>query len=432
MTVDGSDLGDYAQKFLGTPYVWAGNDLKKGVDCSGLVVQVFKHFGIDLPRTTYDMIGEGAPVGMKGLRAGDLIFFDNDGNRTPDHVGIYLGNGKMVHAPRPGKSVEVVDITKGYYLDKFMGGRRISGVHATGASSTDYENTPALSPEELAASYGWSYGFLNSNPELKKIFNKAVDETWTPEKFQAEIRDTAWWKKTSDTKRQAELLKSTDPATYRAQLEAATVQVKQLAAEMGAAIPEGKFSKIAKQVIESGMDENQLRYAIGGYIDFTKKGTLRGEAAMHEYTMKQFAYANGVKLSDSAIKKQAQLVSRKLATVQDFQDQVRQMAVSTFPAYQKQIEAGVNVSDIASPYMQMMSDELEIPYQQIDVMNPQIKSALNSLDKDGKPAGMNLYDFQQQLRSDPRWKQTGQARNSVMAVGSQVLRDMGLLGGPGE
>ena len=432
MTVDGSDLGEYASKFLGTPYVWAGNDLKKGVDCSGLVVQVFKHFGIDLPRTTYDMIGEGAPVGMKGLRAGDLIFFDNDGNKTPDHVGIYMGNGKMIHAPRPGKSVEVVDITKGYYLDKFMGGRRISGVHATGASAADYENSPQLTPEELAASYGWSYGFLNSNPELKKKFNEAVDENWTPEKFQAEIRDTSWWKKTSETKRRAQLLKSSDPATYRAQLDAATLQVKQLAAEIGAAIPEGKLKKIATQVIDMGMDEDQLRNAIGGYIDFTKKGTLRGEAAMHEYTMKQFAYANGVELSDQAIKKQAQLVSRKLATVQDFQDQVRKTAASLFPAYQKQIDAGVNMSDVAAPYMQMMSDELEIPYQQIDIRNPQIKAALNSVDKDGKPAGMALSDFQQQLRADPRWKRTSAARDGVMAVGSQVLRDMGLLSGSGQ
>lgn len=430
MSTDGIDIGDYAQQFTGTPYVWGGNDLSGGVDCSGLVQQVYKHFGIDLPRTTYEQIGEGAPVGVKGLRAGDLVFFDTDGNsKTADHVGIYLGNGKMIHAPRPGKSVEVVDMTKGYYLDKFMGGRRVSGVHTTGAKSSDYEETPKLTPEELASTYGWSYGFLNSNPELKQKFKEAVDGTWTAEKFQAELRDTKWWKSTSDTRRQAQLQQKTDPATWQASLQAAQVQVRQLAAEMGAAIPDGKLKSIAKNMIETGADEDQMRYALGQYVTFTKNGTLRGEAGMHEYTMKQFAYANGVPMSDQAIKKQAQLVTRKLATTEDFQNQVRQSAISMFPAYQKQIEAGTNVADIASPYMQMMSSELELPYQSIDVANPQIKAAMNSLGKDGKPAGITLSDFQQQLRSDPRWKSTASAQNSVMNVGSQVLRDMGLLGG---
>lgn len=425
----GGDIGDYAQQFLGTPYVWGGNDLKGGIDCSGLVQQVYKHFGIDLPRVTYDQIGEGAPVSMKGLRAGDLVFFDTSGNNSPSHVGIYLGGGRMIHAPRPGRSVEVVDITKGYYMDKFLGGRRISGVKTSGASSSDYEETPKLTPEELAASYGWAYGFMNSNKELKRLFDQAVKGTWTAEKFQAELRDTEWWKSTSETRRQAQVMQKTDPATWKASLNAAEIQVRQLAAQMGAAIPEGKLSKIAKNMIETGADEDQMRYALGEYVTFTKKGTLRGEAAMHEYTMKQFAYANGVKLSDQAIKNQAQMVTRKLATSQDFEDQIRKTAISMFPAYEKQISAGVNVADIASPYTQMMSEELELPFQSIDVTDPLIREAMNGLDPKGIPAGITLTDFQSKLRSDPRWKQTTAAQNSTMQVGAQVLRDMGLLGG---
>jgi len=427
MATDGGSIGDYAKQFIGTPYVWGGDSLTGGVDCSGLVQQVYAHFGIKLPRVTYDQIGEGAPVGMKGLRAGDLVFFDTSGSNSPSHVGIYLGAGKMIHAPRPGKSVEVVDITKGYYLDKFLGGRRISGVHTTGARSSDYEETPKLTPEELASNYGWAYGFLNSNSELKKLFKEAVAGTWTADKFQAELRDTEWWKSTSETRRQAQVQQKTDPATWQASLQAATIQVRQLAAEIGAAVPESKIKGIAKNMIETGADEAMMRDALGQYVTFTKDGTLRGEAAMHEYTMKQFAYANGIKLSDAAIKKQAQLVVRRLATTEDFENEVRASAISMFPAYQQQIEAGVNVADIAGPYMQMMSDELELPYQSIDVTNPQIKGAMNSLDKDGKPAGMTLTDFQQQLRSDPRWKATTAARESTLAVGAQVLKDMGLL-----
>lgn len=428
MAISGLDIVNFAKKYLGTPYVWGGNDLNKGVDCSGLVQQVFKNFGINVPRVTYDQIGQGAPVGLKGLRAGDLVFFDNDGNKTPDHVGIYMGNGKMIHSPRPGSKVKIADMAKDYGMDKFIGGRRISGVHATGAKSSDYEESPNLTPEELASQYGWAYGFLNSNPDLKGLFEKAVDGSWTPEKFQAELRDTEWFKSTSETRRQAQVTQKTDPATWNAMLDAAIVQVRQLAAEIGAAIPEGKISKIAKNMIETGADEDQMRYALGQYVTFTKDGTLRGEAAMHEYTMKQFAYANGVELSNAAIKKQAQMVVRKLATTEDFQNQVRQSAASLFPAYADQIQAGTNVRELADPYMQMMSEELELPYQSIDLKNPTIRHAMNGMDKQGAPVGATLSEFQSQLRSDPRWKETSAARDSMMGVGLNVLKDMGLIG----
>jgi hypothetical protein len=425
--IAGTDIGDYASQYIGTPYVWGGNDLSSGVDCSGLVQQVFKNFGIDLPRTTYDMIGEGKPVSIKGLRPGDLVFFDTSSKSGADHVGIYLGGGKMIHAPRPGKAVEVVDITKGYYLDTFMGGRRISGVHAVGAKDSDYAESPKLTPEELAASYGWAYGFLNSNSELKGKFQQAVDESWTPQKFQAEIRDTKWWKETSDTRRQAQVAQKTDPATWNAQMDAATIQVRQLAAEIGAAIPDSKISKIAKNMLETGMDESQLRYALGGYVTFTKDGTLKGEAGMHEYTMKQYAYNMGIKLDDQTIKNQAQRVVRKVATTQDYESEVRDQAKSMFPAYAKQIDSGSTLKDIASPYMSLMSQELEIPDNSIDVMNPLIKKALNGLDADGNPGGVSLTDFQNQLRSDPRWKQTNNAQDSMMSTGLKVLKDMGLV-----
>lgn len=426
MATDGVSIGDYAKNYIGLPYVWGGTSLTSGADCSGFVQSVFKHFGVDLPRVTYDQIGEGKAVGMKGLRPGDLVFFDTSSKEGPDHVGIYLGDGKMIHTPRPGKSVEIVDMTKGYYMDRFMGGRRIDGVHATGATASDFEQSPKLTPEELASSYGWAYGFLNSNSELKALFKKAVDETWTQDKFQAEVRDTKWWKTTSDTRREAQVTQKTDPATWNAQLSAAIIQVRQLAAEVGAAVPDSKISKIAKNMLETGMDENQLRYALGDYVTFTKDGTLRGEAAMHEYTIKEYAYNMGIKLTDQAIKNQAQQVVRKVATTQDFESQIRDQAKSMFPGYAEAIDAGSTIRDIASPYIQMMSDELEIPYQSIDVMDPIVKKALNGLDAKGKPAGVNLYDFQRQLRGDLRWKQTDKAIEGAMATGVKVLRDMGL------
>lgn len=85
-------LAMQAQK-NGTPYVWGGNSLTRGVDCSGLVQQVYRQLGISVPRTTYEQAKSGRQVSLGELRPGDLVFYRNLG-----HVGIYIGNGKFVHA----------------------------------------------------------------------------------------------------------------------------------------------------------------------------------------------------------------------------------------------------------------------------------------------------------------------------------------------
>jgi len=428
MTVMGSDIVNYLKGFLGTPYQWGGNDLKSGVDCSGLIQQGFAHFGINLPRTSYSMWSQGRAVSMKGLRPGDIVFFDTDHSKPgPDHVGIYAGGGKMIEAPRPGKGVTITDITKGYYADRFMGGRRIDSVWAENQGPADYsEPQKTMSPEELASSYGFTYAFLEGNKDLKKIFSQAVKETWSTDKFQAAVRDTNWWKTNSESMRQAELTRKTDPATWDAMVDAETVKVQQLAAEIGAAIPSKRLKHIVETALKSNMDEDLLRNVLGQYVNFTKDGTLHGEAGMHEFTMKEYAANMGIQLDDQTIKNQAQRVVRKVATTQDYESLVRDHAKSMYPSYAQQIDAGMTIKDIASPYTQMMAQTLEIPDTDITVFDPTIKSALNGLSSDGKPTGLTLTDFQQKLRNDPRWSKTDAAQQGVFNVGLAVLKNMGL------
>lgn len=429
MAVSGQAIVDYLKQFIGTPYKWGGQG-PGGFDCSGLLVYGFQHFGIKLQRTTYNQIGEGQAIGIKGLGVGDLVFFETDGGtKGPDHVGIYMGNGKMLHAPRPGKAVEITDMTSGYWVDRFAGGRRMSGVSVQGGSSDDFatpEEQKKLTPEELAANYGWAIGFLNSNPELKKLFNQAVAETWTDGKFQAELRDTKWWKTTSQTAREAQVLEKTDPATWQAQRDATMIQVRQLAAEIGAAVPEAQLKKTADLVMRTGMDEDAIRYALGDYVAFTKDGTPGGEAGMHVYTMKQYAAQYGVELDDQTLKNQAARVVKKIATTEDFEKEVREQAKSAFPGWAAQIDAGITMQDLASPYRNVMAKELELPEGVIDMNDTMIRQALNGMNQQGQPVGMTLTDFQSSLRNDPRWRKTQKSQDDVMAVGTQVLKDMGL------
>lgn len=431
MAVSGYDMVAFAKQYIGTPYVWGGNSLSNGVDCSGLVQQVYKNFGINVTRTTFTQIGEGKAVKMNQLQAGDMVFFDTDPSvGGPDHVGIYMGDGKMIHAPRPGKSVEIADMTSGYYQGIFMGGRRVSGIQDGGpASESDPVVAAKLSPEEMAAEYGWAYSFLNSIPEVKSLFKSYVAEDWNKEKFQAKLRDTEWWKTNSDSMRKAAQEKKIDPATYAAKLNATRIQLTQMAGQMGASIPPKKLTKLAEQALTTNMDEALLQNVLGGYIEFTDKNNLKGAAGMFEHNMREFASEQGIKLDKQTLLNQAQLIARGLATEQDFKNQVVNQAASMYPAYTEQLVAGQTMKQIASPYMEIMSQDLEINPESLTLSDPLLKSALNGANSQGKPVGMDLTTFQNVVRNDARWRRTKSAQDSMMATGLKILRDMGLVGG---
>ncbi|MGY1805730.1 transglycosylase SLT domain-containing protein [Blastococcus sp. SYSU D00922] len=101
-----------AQKYLGVPYLWGGTDPAKGLDCSGFTQLVYKNLGIDLPRTSSQQATSGQAVAsLADARPGDLVFFDYSSGRAGiDHVGIYIGDGKMIAAPQAGEVVKVQDV----------------------------------------------------------------------------------------------------------------------------------------------------------------------------------------------------------------------------------------------------------------------------------------------------------------------------------
>jgi hypothetical protein len=104
----GSAVVAAATKYLGVPYQWGGTDPATGLDCSGLTQRVFADVGIDLPRTSSQQATAGRPVAnLDQAQPGDLVFFDYSSRPGIDHVGIYVGDGKMIAAPQEGEVVKV-------------------------------------------------------------------------------------------------------------------------------------------------------------------------------------------------------------------------------------------------------------------------------------------------------------------------------------
>ncbi|PJI10338.1 hydrolase [Clostridium sp. CT7] len=105
-----TDIVSFAEQFCGVPYV-SGGTSPAGFDCSGLVQYVYAHFGVSLPRTTYDQVNVGTTVSLNSLQPGDLLFFGSAS--APHHVAMYVGGGQMIEAPHTGAFVRVTSANRG-------------------------------------------------------------------------------------------------------------------------------------------------------------------------------------------------------------------------------------------------------------------------------------------------------------------------------
>ena len=116
----------YSKSFLGTPYVYGGDSPSDGgFDCSGFTKYVFGRYGYTLNRISRDQALNGTYVSRAYIQPGDLIFYSFEGNGVISHVGIYLGNGKMINSPKTGDTVKITDVSTSYWTSRYVTARRI-------------------------------------------------------------------------------------------------------------------------------------------------------------------------------------------------------------------------------------------------------------------------------------------------------------------
>lgn len=183
-TATGGDVITAAERYLGVPYKWGGTDPGSGLDCSGFVQRVFGDVGIQLPRVAADQATVGTPVAGLGVaRPGDLVAFGS----PVDHIGIYVGNGQMIVAPKTGDVVKIETITKTptairrvlpdgtASLGTLLGARPawLGGLgHSAGASATNGGAAPYMAMFRSAESrYGLPTGLLQAVARVESSFN---------------------------------------------------------------------------------------------------------------------------------------------------------------------------------------------------------------------------------------------------------------------
>jgi cell wall-associated NlpC family hydrolase len=121
----GADVADLARQYVGSRYAWGGSS-PAGFDCTGFVMFIFGQFGVPLPHNEAGQLASGAAVDADDLQPGDVLVFANTYRRGLSHVGIYLGDGRFVHATDERHGVQVDDLWDGYWGQRFVGASRPS------------------------------------------------------------------------------------------------------------------------------------------------------------------------------------------------------------------------------------------------------------------------------------------------------------------
>lgn len=288
--------------------------------------------------------------------------------------------------------------------------------------------------QDMAANYGWALSVLRSNPELSRLFDQAVNGSWSSQRFVASLRNTNWYKTRGETARQNEVLKGADPAEWRRRLSQSRAIVADAYYQMYGQHPGEKLlTAMTNTAFNLGYSDNEIRDLVGRSFNVASqmKRGLGGTLGEAERQIRTAIEDYGLDMGEAWIARQLNYVATGRTDATATANYLRQMAISKYGAYKDELENGMTIRDIAEPYRQLMSKVLELPDKGLSITDPSIQKALQFRPpakggKPGAPAQMPLWQFEQQLKADPRWNKTQNAQDTIMGAARKVLADWGL------
>lgn len=201
--------------------------------------------------------------------------------------------------------------------------------------------------------------------------------------------------------------------------------IQRSAVQRGISLSKNQEKSLLNKAIAEGWDAATLQENIArvGAVGET------GEAAQTVDALRQYATAYGVEYNPSWYQNAAKMVLGGQATLDTFQNEIKNIAKSKYVNYADLIDQGMSPADIASPYMQVMANTLELDPTLVNLSNPVIEEALTRVGEDGKPRPMGLQEFKVKLKSDPSlgYSKTQQGQREYIGTGLKVLQDFGLV-----
>jgi hypothetical protein len=271
-----------------------------------------------------------------------------------------------------------------------------------------------------AQAFGITEALIKSYPELAKVWELFLADNITDAKLAYYATD--YYKNLSVTAKTRSSLKTTQAGVYAQQLDSYRLSQRKRLVNAGITLDDTSFNAITEEAFDKGLDDNQLDLKALG----ATTGRLGGIPLGAVESLKEYANAFGMTYQEKDYDSWSRNIFSGTVTIEDLQSKIRTESASAFPVFADQINKGVSVNSLASAYKSSMATILEIDPDSIDYKDPALRGALQSVGADGKPSVKPLWQFEKELRSDPRWGYTDNAKATVDSLSLKVLRDWGL------
>lgn len=275
---------------------------------------------------------------------------------------------------------------------------------------------------------------LGQNKEIQALFEKAYAGDYDGEagkdRFFQDMERMDWWNNNSaNLRRYIVLSANPDNEDFKQVQEDSYEAVRQFIMQYGVNLTDEQKQDLAEQNLMYGWLAEGREYELINAIEEMEleDGVYGGDIAANATNLKNLAFQNGVYFDDSWYDSAGKSIASGLSLADSWEQQIRDQAASKFPVFAEQIQLGANVASIASPYIKMMADTLELNPATLTLDDPTILGALTSYDDKGNPTAVNLGDFGRQLRNDPRWMNTDKAQNEITSIVGQVAQMFGIM-----
>ena len=301
----------------------------------------------------------------------------------------------------------------------------------------DKETEPKMNARDYLANLGFALELINSDTSLQEFIKRVrryMDQnngrTPTPNELDQIKQGIDWFERLNAVQEEARMLQA-DPrrrADWNRAQELERENVRNIANNIGVDISDEDVKAIALDARLNGLTEQEIRQRMNPFLQAAVTGgtDLAGRAAEFEREILQWSRRNGLQLTGQTLAKYVQAGVEGRSTMDDVKNDLRRTyLLGQYPAWSDRIEQGFDPADIAQPYIERMARLLEVDEQEIDLNDQLLQRGMQSIGQDGKPRVMPLYEFEQEIRKDPRWEFTENAYDVYSRVGTNLLRTFG-------
>lgn len=294
--------------------------------------------------------------------------------------------------------------------------------------------TAQLTQQQLAAGLsqdGFVIGLIDHTPELKNIFQEALQKNWSIQETMVALQNSHWYQTHSQAQQQYAEMQYSSPKQLQRKVQQTANDLSQMAHSLGVTIDPKALEGIATNVVKNGLDQTEQVAALVKGFKYNGQGNLLGQSGSDVDTLKQLASEYAVGVTNQQVQSMVQRMLTGNLSPDDVLNFFKTQALSKFPQLKQQFDQGLTVADVASPYKQEMAklwNDDPNTASNIPTENPTIMKALQQNTPKGAQL-MPIWQFQQMLKQDPRWLKTTNARDSLMDSTTSLLQNMGLISG---